>query len=92
VAPVELGLGDADGSIEIVVGWGRIQDLMAVVFEASRLRRPVSIASRPWRKRIYMDGQVANAQATQDGARPHHSTPTLSIKKLRTILAKHRKQ
>ena len=34
--PVELGLGDADGGIEIVVGQGRIQDLVAVVFEIGR--------------------------------------------------------
>jgi hypothetical protein len=33
---VELGLGYADGGFEIVVGQGRIQDFMAVVFEAGR--------------------------------------------------------
>ena len=33
---VELGLGDADGSIEIVVGQGRVQDFVAVVLEIGR--------------------------------------------------------
>ena len=34
---VELGLGDADGGIEIVVGQGRVQDFVAVVLEVGRL-------------------------------------------------------
>ena len=34
---VELGLGNADGGIKIVVGQGRIQDFVAVVFEVGRL-------------------------------------------------------
>ena len=37
LVPVELGLGDADGSIEIVVGQGRVQDFVAVVLEIGRL-------------------------------------------------------
>ncbi len=36
LAPVVLGLGDADGSVEILVRQGRVQDLMAVVLEARR--------------------------------------------------------
>jgi hypothetical protein len=35
---VELGLGDADGGIKVVVGKGGVQDLMAVVLEVSRLQ------------------------------------------------------
>ena len=35
--PVELGLGDADGGVEIVVGQGRVQDFVAVVLEVGRL-------------------------------------------------------
>ena len=35
--PVELGLGDPDGFVEIIVGQGRIQDLVAVVLEIGRL-------------------------------------------------------
>ena len=34
---VELGLGDADGGIEIVVGQGRVQDFVAVVREIGRI-------------------------------------------------------
>ena len=35
--PVELGLGDANGGVEIVVGQGRVQDFVAVVLEIGRL-------------------------------------------------------
>ena len=35
--PVELGLGDADGGVEVVVRQGRVQDLMAVVLQVGRL-------------------------------------------------------
>ena len=35
--PVELGLGNADGGIEIVVGRGRVQDFVAVILEIGRL-------------------------------------------------------
>jgi hypothetical protein len=35
--PVELGLGDPDGFLEIVVGQGRVQDRVAVVLEIGRL-------------------------------------------------------
>ena len=35
--PVKLGLGDTDGGIEIVVGQGRIENLVAVIFKIGRL-------------------------------------------------------
>ena len=34
--PVELGLGDPNGFVEIIVGQGRVQDCMAVVVEIGR--------------------------------------------------------
>jgi hypothetical protein len=34
---VELGLGDADGGIEVVFGQGRVQDFVPVVLEEGRL-------------------------------------------------------
>ena len=35
---VKLSLSDADGSVKIVVGQGRVQNLMAVVLEVGRLQ------------------------------------------------------
>jgi len=37
VMPVELGLCDADCLVEVVVGEGGVQDLVAVVWEVGRL-------------------------------------------------------
>ena len=37
ILPVELGLGDANGGVEIVVGEGWVQDLMSLLSEVGRL-------------------------------------------------------
>ena len=36
IVPVELGLGDANSGIEIVIGQGRVDDFVAVVLEVGR--------------------------------------------------------
>ena len=37
MVPVELGLGNGNGLIEVVIGQGRIQDRVAVLTEIGRL-------------------------------------------------------
>ena len=51
--PVELGLGDPDGLVEIVIRQGRVEDLVAGWARYVGFTPP-GVECQPWRKRIFM--------------------------------------
>ena len=66
MVPVKLGLGDPDGGGEIVVGQGRVQDLVAMLGQEVGSRRLASISSRERNKTFTsspVGGDIGDAES-----------------------------
>jgi hypothetical protein len=82
---IEFSLGDPGGRLEVIVGQGRVQDLVAVAGQV-RWLDAAGYGCQPWRKRIFIAGAgppwpdrrrvVRRRKLRSDWRRGHGSRPT----------------
>ena len=81
---VELGLGDPDGLVEVLVGQLRVDDLVAVLARKVGLTPP-GTDCQPWRKRTFIAGAGPPSPESPSACRVESSALLLSSAKQRSF-------